>query len=80
MENYIKEGMGKSYYENGKLMYDGEWIGGKKEGIGKYFYENGSLMYHGYWIYDEEGMGTYFPHPLNISFLDLIEKNFIAVQ
>ena len=44
---YDKEGKrtGKQryYYENGNLMFDGEWNGGKEAGVIKEYYENGAL-------------------------------------
>jgi antitoxin component YwqK of YwqJK toxin-antitoxin module len=44
---YDKEGKrtGKQryYYENGNLMFDGEWNGGKEAGVIKEYYENGTL-------------------------------------
>jgi len=37
----------KQYYENGKLMYEGEWQDGKRHGQGKGYDENGTLRYEG---------------------------------
>jgi len=39
----------KQYYENGKLMYEGEWQDGKRHGQGKGYDENGTLMHEGAW-------------------------------
>ena len=61
MENfYLKENMikgnlveiGKEYYENGKLKYEGEFKEGKKNGKGKEYDELGNLIFEGEYLDD----------------------------
>ena len=41
--------LNQSYYEYGKLLYDGDWNEGKKDGNVKAYYENGIIRYEGLW-------------------------------
>ena len=45
--NYLKEGKGKSFFDNGLVEYDGEWKTNKFFGIGQLYYINGKLKYNG---------------------------------
>ena len=36
--NGLKHGKGKVYYKNGNIIYDGDFVKGKREGNGKYIY------------------------------------------
>jgi antitoxin component YwqK of YwqJK toxin-antitoxin module len=38
-----RTGRQRYYYDNGNLMFDGEWNGGKEAGVIKEYYENGAL-------------------------------------
>lgn len=61
LDGYFKDdefhGQGKLFLEfltekgdiSSVLLYDGNWIEGKKEGKGIAFYPNGSIKYHGIW-------------------------------
>ena len=44
-ENIKKEknGKGKEYYFNGKLLYEGEYLNDEKKGKGKEYFINGNL-------------------------------------
>jgi len=46
-QKIIKREKKKLYFNNGKLMYDGEIINGKLDGYGKQYYKNGNLKYEG---------------------------------
>ena len=42
---------GKEYYSNDKLMFEGEYLNGKRTGKGKeYDYENGKLLFEGEYL------------------------------
>ena len=38
-------GLGKLFYPNGKLMFEGQFFRGKRHGYGRDFYPNGALSY-----------------------------------
>jgi len=40
-------GIGKEYYNKGKLLYEGEYLNGKRNGKGKVYYSDGKLLYEG---------------------------------
>ena len=42
-----RNGIGKEYYDNGNLKFEGEYINEKKNGKGKYYYKNGKLSIEG---------------------------------
>ena len=44
--NGKKNGKGKEYWNNGQLLYEGEYLNGKK-GKGKEFNDNGKLLFEG---------------------------------
>jgi len=50
-----KNGYGVEYYENGYIMYEGDWVEGVKQGKGKEFFwsENGKIRYEGDWFEDK---------------------------
>ena len=54
--------MGKAYYIDGTIRYDGEWKNGAYNGMGKeYHYIDGTLRYDGEWkdgVYN--GMGMFY--------------------
>ena len=54
----MKEGKGyiKEYDYNNKLIFEGEYLNGKKNGKGKKYYWNGQLEYEGEFL-DEEKNG-----------------------
>ena len=64
--NYESKGKGKEYngYNDGKLIFEGEYLNGKRNGKGKEYYYNGNLLFEGEYInniiyngkgYDENG-------------------------
>ena len=48
-ENNRPNGKGKLYYNNGNILYEGDFINGKREGFGKYIDKNGDV-YEGQWL------------------------------
>jgi antitoxin component YwqK of YwqJK toxin-antitoxin module len=53
-----KHGYWEDYWDDGKLMYKGNYVAGKLHGLWERYYSNGKLMYkgdyvagnkHGYW-------------------------------
>ena len=44
----LPNGKGIEYYKNGNILYEGEYVNGKREGKGKYFDEFGTY-YDGQW-------------------------------
>ena len=49
MENGKHIGKGIIYYKNGKILYEGDFINGKREGFGKFIDKNGD-WYIGQWL------------------------------
>ena len=44
----------KEYYYDGKLIFEGEYLNGKKNGYGKdYYYDNGKLEFEGEYLNGE---------------------------
>ena len=43
-------GIGKEYDLNGKLIFEGEYLNGKKNGIGKEYGLNGKLIFEGEYL------------------------------
>ena len=39
--------MGKEYYKNGKLIFEGIFLNGNRNGIGKEYNVNGIVIYEG---------------------------------
>ena len=48
----MKEGKGqiKEYNENGKLIFEGEYLNGKRNGKGKEYYNNGNVAFEGEYL------------------------------
>jgi len=44
---WVSHGYGKSYYEDGSLEYEGNFIYGHPHGYGKYYYRNGQVKWEG---------------------------------
>ena len=55
-EYEIKDGKGfvKEYNNNGKLIYEGEYLYGEKNGKGKEYNDNGELIFEGEYLYGEK--------------------------
>lgn len=49
MDDGQESGKGAWYYNNGQVMYEGEFKKGKQSGKGSYYDENGNLIYSGEW-------------------------------
>ena len=45
-KNGLREGIAKTYYENGNLKFEGTFKNGVLDGSWKSYYENGDLMFH----------------------------------
>ena len=45
--NGERNGKGKEYYDNGVILFEGEFANGKWNGIGKEYYRNGKIKYVG---------------------------------
>ena len=64
-----RNGKGKEVYNDGRLIYDGEYLNGKRNGKGKEYYDNGKLKFSGIYSNDvRNGKGKEY-HPF---FGDLI--------
>lgn len=46
-KRWFAHGYGKSYYNNGVLEYEGNFVYGHPQGYGKYYYTNGQLRWSG---------------------------------
>ena len=46
-KNGEKNGKGKEFYRDGKLLFEGEYLNGKRHGKGKEFYRDGKLLFEG---------------------------------
>ena len=43
----MRNGKGKEYFSDGKLIYEGEYLNDKRNGKGKQYNYNGKLIYEG---------------------------------
>ena len=50
-------GIGKEYYDNSKLKFEGEYINGNIHGKGKEYYKNGILKFEGEYLNGERWNG-----------------------
>ena len=48
--NNNNNGKAKEYYNDGKLLFEGEYLNGKRNGIGKEYYTNGKLKFVGEYL------------------------------
>jgi len=46
----IDKYIGKEYYDNGELKFEGEYLNGERNGKGKEYYENGKLKFKGEYL------------------------------
>jgi len=46
--------VGKEYYKNGKLKYEGEFLDGKLNGKRKEFFQNGKIKFNGEFLNGEK--------------------------
>ena len=61
-------GKGILYYKNGNVLYDGEFVYGKKQGLGKRIYKSGNY-YIGQWLNDKKhGKGIEYYKNDNIKY------------
>ena len=57
-EKNIMDGKGKEYnYYNGELMFEGEYLNGKRNGKGKEYYDYGKLIFEGEYLNGERWNG-----------------------
>jgi len=47
-----RDGYWEMYYDNGKIMYRGNYINGKRDGYWEGYYNNGKLWYKGNYVND----------------------------
>ena len=61
-ENGLVHGKGTLYNENGRIIYKGDWVYGKKDGYGEYFSKTqDDYDYKGYWKNGlRHGSGKYY--------------------
>ena len=52
-KNGLRDGLGKQYYKNKILQYDGMWKSDMRNGHGVYYYENGNYFV-GFWKNNEK--------------------------
>jgi len=70
--------MGKSYYSNGELLYEGEYLNGQKHGKGKDYLIHGKLIYEGEYLNGKKnGIGKEFNSKGKLEYLNgvRISKN-----
>ena len=46
----MRNGKGKEYYENGKLLFEGEYLNNKRNGKGKEYDDNGNILFEGEYL------------------------------
>ena len=46
--------MAREYFENGKLLFDGEYLNGKRNGKGKEYYYDVKLIFEGEYLKDKK--------------------------
>ena len=46
-EKWYAHGYGRTYYDNGKLEYEGNFVYGSPHGYGEYYYANGQVRWKG---------------------------------
>ena len=54
--NIKKNGKGKEYNRNSKLIFEGEYLNGEKNGIGKEYNDDGYLIFKGEYLNGKNGM------------------------
>ena len=47
-----RNGKGKEYRDNNKLIFEGEYLNGKRNGKGKEYDEDGNLEFEGIYLYN----------------------------
>ena len=50
-------GKGKEFNDDGKLVFEGEYINGKRNGKGKEYYQSGKLKFEGEYLNDKKYKG-----------------------
>ena len=50
----------KEFYDNDELLFEGEYLNGKRNGKGKEYYDNGNLKFEGEYLYDYKYKGKYY--------------------
>ena len=62
------EGIGKEYYKNGELKFEGEFLNGLRNGKGKEYYENNKLKFEGEYLNGKRWYGKEYNINGTISF------------
>ena len=55
-----RNGKGKEYNNNGKLIFEGEYLNGKRNGKGKEYYYDGSLKFEGEYLNGKKWNGKIY--------------------
>ena len=58
--NGKRNGLGKEYYNNGKLKFEGKFLNGKRNGKGKEYYNSGALKFDGEYLNNKILIGTLY--------------------
>ena len=60
-------GIGKEYNDNGELLFEGEYLNGKRNGKGKeYYWDTGKLIFEGEYLNDKKWKGKGYDKLNNI--------------
>ena len=75
----LKNGKGfiKEYDYYGNLIFEGEYLNGKRNGKGKEYYDNGELKFEGEYLYDETRKGKLYIIPFHLFPFKYSPSNFI---
>ena len=65
--NGEKNGIGKEY-DDGRLIYEGEFLFGKRHGEGKKYYNNNKIKYEGEYLYGKKWNGIKYDFNQEFSF------------
>ena len=71
-----KNGIGKEYGLNGKLIFEGEYLNGKKNGIGKEYNDEGKILSEGNYLNGEKN-GCFYVFHKDIPIVRVLYENGI---
>ena len=63
-----RNGKGKEYYFDGKVIFEGEYINGERHGEGKEFFDDGKVKFEGEYLYGNIWNGKGYDKTGNIAF------------
>ena len=64
--NGKRNGKGKEYNRDNKLVYEGEYLNGERNGKGKEYHKNGKLKFEGEYFNDKKWNGKGYDDNNNI--------------